>query len=68
MAILFSKSWVDYDHDEWFNITSVSYHIEEIIYSVVRSIAPDTEFWNSGPVKEIKYQGHVILIKMIIVG
>ena len=45
MARLFNTSWVDYEYDEWFKITSVSYYLDDILYSVVRSTAPDTEFW-----------------------
>ena len=45
LARLFNTSWVDYEHDEWFKITSVSYYLDDILYSVVRSTAPDTEFW-----------------------
>ena len=30
------------EHDECFEITSVSYYIDDILYSVVRIIAPDT--------------------------
>ena len=36
------RSWVDYEHDEYFNITSVSYYPDYILYSVVKSTAPDT--------------------------
>ena len=43
--MLFNTSWVDYEYDEWFKINSVSYYINDILYSVVRSTAPDTEFW-----------------------
>ena len=45
MARLFNKSWVDYEHDEWFRITSVSYYLDEILCSVVRITASDTELW-----------------------
>ena len=40
---LFNTSWVDYEYDEWFKITSVSYYLDNILYYVVRSTAPDTE-------------------------
>ena len=26
------KMWVDYEHDEWFRITSVSYYLDDILY------------------------------------
>ena len=42
---LLKTSWVDYEHDEWFKITSVSYYLDEILYSVVRNISLDTEVW-----------------------
>ena len=45
MARLFNTSWVGYEHDEWFKITSVSYFLDDILYSVVRSRSPDTEVW-----------------------
>ena len=45
MARLFNISWVDYEHEEWFKITSVSYYLGDILYYVVRSTAPYTEFW-----------------------
>ena len=45
MDRLFNTSWVDYEYDEWFRITSVSYCLDDILYSVVISTAPDTEFW-----------------------
>ena len=38
------KSWVYYEHNEWFKITSVSYDLDEILYSVVIITSPDTEF------------------------
>ena len=47
MERLFNTSWVDYEHDEWFKITSASYYLDDIIYSVVRNTAPDTEVWIS---------------------
>ena len=42
---LFNTSWVDYKYDEWFKITSVSYYLDDIFYSVVRRTSPDTEVW-----------------------
>ena len=45
MARLFNTSWVGYEHDEWFKITSVSYYLDDIFYSVVRSTAPDAELY-----------------------
>ena len=42
---LFRPSWVDYEHDKWLKITSVPYYPDDILYSVVRSTAPDTEVW-----------------------
>ena len=42
---LSNTSWVDYEHEEWFKITSVSYYLDNILYSVVRSTAPDKEIW-----------------------
>ena len=47
LARSFNTSWVGYEHDEWFKITSVSYYLDDILYSVVRSTEPDTEFWIS---------------------
>ena len=32
-----------YEHDELFEITTVSYYIDDILYSVVISISSDTE-------------------------
>ena len=43
MARLFNTSWVDCEYDEWFKITSVSYYLDDILYSVLRKTAPDTE-------------------------
>ena len=45
LARLFNISWGSYEHDEWFKITSVSYYLDDIIYSVVRSTSPYTELW-----------------------
>ena len=45
LARLFNTSFVDYEYDEWFKITSVSYYIDDILYSVVRSTTQDTEVW-----------------------
>ena len=45
MERLFNKSCVDYEYDEWFEITSVSYYLDDILYSVVVRTAPDTEIW-----------------------
>ena len=42
---LFNKSWVDYEYDEWFKITSVSYYLDNILYYFVRRTAPDIEVW-----------------------
>ena len=40
---LFKKSWFGSEHDEWFKITSVSYYLDYILYSVVISTPPKTE-------------------------
>ena len=45
MARLFNTSWVGYEYDEWFKITSVSYYLDHMLYYVVRSIAPEKEVW-----------------------
>ena len=69
MARLLNTSLVDYEYDEWFNITSVSYDLDDILYSVVRSTS--LRYRNldkADPVKELKDQGHVQPIKMIRVG
>ena len=42
---LFNRSWVGSEHDEWSKITSDSYYIDDILYSIVRSTDPDTEVW-----------------------
>ena len=43
--VLFNKSRVDSGNDKWFDITSVSYYIDDILYSVERRTYPDTELW-----------------------
>ena len=69
MARLFNTSWVDYEYDEFFKITSVSYYLHRILYSVVRSTASDKKnLYKADPVKELKDQGHFLPIKMIRVG
>ena len=45
LSRLFNTSCVGYEYDEWFKITSVSYYIDDILYSIVRSTSPDTELW-----------------------
>ena len=45
LASLFNTSSVDYEHDEWFNITLVSYDLDDVLYSVVRSTVQNTEVW-----------------------
>ena len=44
---LFNTSWVDYEYDEWFRITSFLYYHDDILYYVVRRTSPDTEVWIS---------------------
>ena len=39
---LFNTSWVGYEHDEWFEITSFLYYLNDILYSVVIITDPDT--------------------------
>ena len=58
------KSLVGSEPDEWFNVTTVSYYIDDILYSVVRSTSPDTEIWirlvmsRKSRIKVILDQGH----------
>ena len=42
---ILSTSWIGYDHNKWLDTTVVSYYIDNILYTVVRSIDPDPEFW-----------------------
>ena len=45
MRGLINTIWVGSEYDEWFETTEVSYYIDYILYSVVRSTDPDTEVW-----------------------
>ena len=42
---LFNTSWVEYEYYEWFNITSVSYYLDDILYSIVIITSPDKEVY-----------------------
>ena len=42
---LINTSWVGSEHDEWFDITAVSYYIDDIVYTVVERTAPYPELW-----------------------
>ena len=41
--VLLGTIQVGYERDKWFKITAVSYYIDDILYSLMRSTAPDTE-------------------------
>ena len=41
---LLNTSWVGFEHDEWLEITSVSYYLDDILYSAVRNTDSNTEF------------------------
>ena len=45
LSRLLNTRWVDYKYDEWFKITSVSYYLDDILYSFVIITAPDIEVW-----------------------